>query len=121
MYVGIYLGCVLDESGTDNAECRKKVASGKGFAGAIRSLVNAMSLQLECARVLHETLLVPALIYDSETMLWKERSRVVQMDNFRSLRSIRRMDRAPNTRIRELMKVFPMFRPCRENGEGQAC
>ena len=34
-------------------------------AGAIRSLVNA---KLECGRVLHETLLVPVLIYDSETM-----------------------------------------------------
>ena len=37
----------LDESGTDEAECRRRVA------GAIRSLVNAGDLQLECARVLH--------------------------------------------------------------------
>ena len=52
-----YLGCVLDESGTDadEAECSRKVA------GAIRSLVNARSLQLECARVLHESLMVPVL------------------------------------------------------------
>ena len=28
-----YLGCVLDESGTDGAECSRKVVSGrKGFA-----------------------------------------------------------------------------------------
>ena len=32
------------------------------FTGAIRSLVNARGLQLECARVLHETLLVPVLV-----------------------------------------------------------
>ena len=32
-----YLGCVLDESGTDEAECSRKVASGKKVAGAIRS------------------------------------------------------------------------------------
>ena len=32
-----YLGCVLDESGTDEAECSKKVASGRRAAGAIRS------------------------------------------------------------------------------------
>ena len=38
-----YLGCVLDESGTDGAECSRKVA------GAIRSLVNGRDLQLECA------------------------------------------------------------------------
>ena len=43
-----YLGCVLDESGTDEAESSKKVASGKRVEGAIRRL------QLECARVLLE-------------------------------------------------------------------
>ena len=39
-------------------------------------------------------------------MLWKEkeisRIRVVQMDNLRGLLGIRRMDRVPNARIREL-------------------
>ena len=40
-----YLECVLDESGTDGAECSRKVAS------AIRSLPNARDLQLEsCMR-----------------------------------------------------------------------
>ena len=47
--------CVLDESGTDKAKCRRKVARGRRVAGAIRSLVNARGLQLECATVLHET------------------------------------------------------------------
>ena len=32
----------------------RKVASERRVAGAIRSLVNARSLQLQCARVLHE-------------------------------------------------------------------
>ena len=50
-----YLGCVLDESGTDEAECSRKVASGRRVAGIIRSLVNAIDLQLERARILHET------------------------------------------------------------------
>ena len=43
-----YIGCVLDESGTDGAECSRKVASRRRVAGAIRSLVNAKDLQLEC-------------------------------------------------------------------------
>ena len=68
-----------------------------------------MDLQLECARVLHETLLVPVLMYGSETMLWreKERSRVraVQIDNLRRLLGIRKMDRVPNARVRELWGV----------------
>ena len=50
-----YFGCVLDESGTVGVECNRKVASGRRVAGVIRSLVTARELQLECARVLHET------------------------------------------------------------------
>ena len=94
-----YWRYVLDESGTDGAECSKKVASGRRVADAIKFLVNAKDLQIECVRVLHETLLVPVLMYDSETMLWKakERSRitVVQMDNLKGLLGIRRTDKSP--------------------------
>ena len=39
------------------------MASGRRVAGAIRSLVNVKGLQLECARILHESLFVPVLIY----------------------------------------------------------
>ena len=49
------------------------MASEKRVAGAIMSLVNDMDLQIVRARALPETLLVPVLIYDSETMLWKEK------------------------------------------------
>ena len=72
------------------------------MAGAIRSLVNAMDLQLECAILLHEVLLVPVLMYGNETMLWKEKSRVraVQMDKLRGLLGIRRMNRVLNTWIK---------------------
>ena len=82
------------------------MASGRRVASAIRSLVNARYLQLECARVLHETLLVPVLMYGSKTMLWKEKERskvrVVQMDNLRRLLFIRRIERVLNARIMEL-------------------
>ena len=36
-----YLECVLDESFTDAAECSRKVPSGRGVEGTIRSLVYA--------------------------------------------------------------------------------
>ena len=53
-------------------------------------------MQIECARVSHETLVVPVLTYASETFLWKEKERswirAVQMDNLRGLLGIRRMD-----------------------------
>ena len=57
-----YLGCVLDESGTDGAECRRKVVNGRRVVGAIRSLVNAWDIQLDWVRVLHETWLLPVLM-----------------------------------------------------------
>ena len=49
--------------------CCKKVVSVRMVADAIRSLVNARGLQLECSRVLHETLFAPVLMYGSKTMI----------------------------------------------------
>ena len=102
-----YLICVLEESGTDEAEFRWKVASGRRVAGAIRSLVNARSLQLEYVRVLHESLLVLVLMYGSETMIRRERSRIraAQMDKLTGLLGIRRMDKVANGWIRQLCRV----------------
>ena len=50
-------------------QCSRKVANGRRIAGAIRSLVNARNLQLECARVLHKSLPAPVLMYGSETVI----------------------------------------------------
>ena len=66
---GIHLRHVLEiKYLTHGAECSRKVASGRRVAGAIRSLVNARGLQLEFAKVFHETLLVSVLTYGSETI-----------------------------------------------------
>ena len=57
--------------------------------------------------VLYETLLLPVLMYGSET-IWKEvRSQIwaVQMDYLRGFLGIRRMDIVPNARIREFCGV----------------
>ena len=98
------LGMGFRRIGTDEAEC-----NGRRVAGPIRSLVNARSLHLECARVLNESLLVPVLTYGNETMKWgKEemfRVSVVQMNNLRGLLSIRRMNKVPNAWIRQLCGV----------------
>ena len=48
---------------TNKVQMRQNVANWRRVAGAIRSIVNAMDLQLECARVLHETLIIPVLVY----------------------------------------------------------
>ena len=89
------------------SQCCRKVASGR-VAGAVRSLVNLRGLQFECARVLHESLIMPVLMHDSEIMIWKEemyRIRAVQMDNLRGFLGISIMDIAPNARIRELCRM----------------
>ena len=56
-----YLGCVLNESGTDKADCYRKVAIGKRVACVIRPLANAWGLRLDCGSVLHKLLLMPVL------------------------------------------------------------
>ena len=47
-----YLGCVLDESSTDEAECYRKLVSRRRVGGTIRSLENAgvcsLSVQGSC-------------------------------------------------------------------------
>ena len=71
-------------------------------------MVNARSLQLEYAMVLHESLLVPVLIYGNKTMIWREaeksRIRAVQMDNLKGLLGIRRRDKIVNAWIRQLCR-----------------
>ena len=51
------------------AECGRKVMRERRAVGTIRSVVNVSDLQLECTTFLHETLLVPVLMYGSETIL----------------------------------------------------
>ena len=83
-----YFGCVLNESGIDEAEYRRKVASEWMVTGAIRSLVNARDLQLECATVescMKHWLYLFLCMAVRQLMKEKERSRVkvVQMDNLK--------------------------------------
>src|SRR5678815_1193791 len=102
-------GYMLDEKGTNDAECSRKVVNGRKVAGVIKSLVNVKELSLECARVLHEGMLLPVLLYSSETMVWnkKYRSKVqcVQIDNIRGVLGVRRINKIRNYRIRELCGV----------------
>ena len=52
---------------------REGLVDGKQFAGAIRYLVNARSLQLEYARILHKVCPCLFLLYGSEIMVQRER------------------------------------------------
>ena len=70
-----YVEYMLVEKGTDDADCSRKVVNGRKMAGAIKSLVDAKGISLECARVLHDGMLLPVLMYSSETMVWNKRYR----------------------------------------------
>ena len=99
----------MNESGTDEAECSRKMASGRRVVNVIRPLVNTRSLKLESARVLHESLLGPVFTYGSETIIWREKERstfwVLQMDNLRGLLGISSMDKVSNAWIRQLCGI----------------
>ena len=49
---------MLNELGTNGAECCCKVVNGRKGVSALKFLVNPRSLQLERARVLNEALLM---------------------------------------------------------------
>ena len=82
-----YFGCVLDESGSDGAECSRKVASGGGGLQVPSGPWLMLEICSLIALVLHETLLVPVLMYGRETTLWRERERTrvraAQIENLR--------------------------------------
>ena len=86
------------------AECSRKVTSLRRVAGAISFLVNGKDLQLECARVLHEMLFVPALML-AVRECYGGRRRDLGLGLYRSLLGIRRMDRVPKARKRILCGV----------------
>ena len=86
-------------------QCSWKVVNRRRVTDVIRTLVNARDLQLECATVLYETLLIPVLMSGSETILWKyERTRIraMQRDKLKELLGFRWMDKVLNAQIREL-------------------
>ena len=51
--------------------------------------------------MLHTTLFVPVLLYDTATMIWREKGR-----SRKGLLGIRRIYKVPNEWIRELLGVF---------------
>ena len=59
----------MDESGTDSAKSCRKVGSGKKVEGVIRYFVNIIIFQLDYAMVLHQSLVVPVLMYESEAVV----------------------------------------------------
>jgi hypothetical protein len=100
-----YLGSILSKDGTCKAEIEQRVMKGRNVCGAIKKLVNQKSLSLECARALHEGVLVPTLLYSNETLTVYERDvsrlQAVEMSLLRNMIGVTRWDRHRNEEIRE--------------------
>ena len=59
---------ILNESSTDGAECCRKIMRMMKVVDPIRSLVNASSLQFDCAKMLYEAIFM--LFYCMEARQW---------------------------------------------------
>ena len=55
--------CVFLMNQVHMIQCHRKMASERRVASAIRSPINARGLQLNCARLLHESLFMAVLMY----------------------------------------------------------
>ena len=84
----------MDESGIDEVECSRKVASGR---------VAVLLILGVCSLSVLWSLAVTVLTYGSEIMIWKEkqssRIKAVNIEILRNLLGIRRMDKIPNARV----------------------
>ena len=78
----------------DGAKCCWNLAHGRKVVGTIRSLVNARTLQLDYAKVLHVALFIPILLHGSKED--RSRIRAVKMENLTGSLNIRRIDRVLN-------------------------
>ena len=115
-----YLGSVFEKRGGCENDVNQRVIQGKKVGGIVRNLVKRNGLSVECARTIHEVVLVPTLLYGSETVYLKERDisriRAVEMDCLRSIVGVRRMDRVRNADVRKVCGVSKGVEKKREGG-----
>lgn len=64
---------MMNDRGTEKAECENKVMNKSTVAETIKALVNEKGLKLKCTRVLHESFWIQT--DGCETLAWKERER----------------------------------------------
>ena len=57
----------------DLKECRRKLENAKKDFGAISSLINIKGLKHDRGKILHKTLFLSVLMYDSEIMKLKDK------------------------------------------------
>ena len=92
-----YLGSMLSKNGLCKSEIDNRVLKGRSVSGAIKKLLNQRHLSIQCARALHEGILVPTLLYGNETVTMYDRDvsrlQAVEMNMLRNDVGVKRWDR----------------------------
>ena len=104
------MGGIFEKNGGCEKDVDQRNVQGRRVAGFVSSMVKKNGLNVECARAtIHNVVLVPTLLYGSETICLKEkemsRIRALEMDCLRSIVDVRRIDRVRNADVRKVCGV----------------
>ncbi len=98
-----YLGSVMCKHGGMEGGIRERALQGRRVVGSLGRIMNGRSVSMEVKRDLRNTIIVPTLIYASETWAWNEsqRSKVqaVEISYLRSAYGLNRMDGMSNESV----------------------
>ncbi|CAG4947225.1 unnamed protein product [Parnassius apollo] len=101
----VYLGCIFSRDGRYDKDIERRVNAGNRVNGALHSIVKNQNVSKKARMVIHNTVLVPTLMYGSESWVWqkKHESRInaVEMRSLRSMLVLNRNDRVRNCVIRD--------------------
>ena len=104
-----YLGSCFSSDGGVKEDVSMRVGEGMRTFGAMKRMWNGRSVSLRVKRELYERIVVPTVMYGSESwgMKVEERSKldVAEMKCLRSMCRVTRMDRVRNEVVRERVGV----------------
>ena len=104
-----YLGSCFSSDGGVKEDVSMRVGEGMKTFGAMKNMWKSRSLNVEVKRELYERIVVPTVMYGSETwgMKVEERNKldVAEMKCLRSMCGVTRMDRVRNEVVRERVGV----------------
>ena len=101
----VYLGSKFTRDGKYESDIERRVNAGNMVNGALHSFMNSRKVSNKARLAVHEGVLVPTLMYGSESWVWqkKHESRInaVEMRALRSMLEVKLSDRIRNSEIRK--------------------
>ncbi len=100
-----YLGTVLGKLGEMDGEVRQRAVKGRSVIGSLARVMKGRNVSMEVKRGLRNSILLPTLMYGSETWTWNraQQSRVhaVEMSYLRGACGVTRWDGESNESVYE--------------------